>query len=112
MLPSDKRPYCSQEEIISPGSKRSADSKPKRSQQVSEEQKQLQLPPTLSFPLDHLLLLPRGLFVNFYPELATILIIPQRSSNESVKEEIKMIRKYFLVLFLFHRTYTQIQMSY
>lgn len=84
----DKRPYCSQEEIISPGSKRFADSKPKRRQQVSE-QKQL----TCSFPSTfiwcsyHLyFLLARGLLMNFHPELATILISLKRSSNESVKE--------------------------
>ena len=33
----DKRPYCSQEEIISLGSKKFADSKAQRRQQVSEE---------------------------------------------------------------------------
>lgn len=35
----DKRPYCSQEEVISSGSKKFADSKAQRRQQVSEEWK-------------------------------------------------------------------------
>lgn len=80
----DKRPYCSREEIISSGSKKFADPKPKRRQQVSENRKHAAS--SLSALLDHLLLLARGLAINCYPELATILISPERSNNESLKE--------------------------
>lgn len=109
----DKRPYRSQEEIISPGSKRFADSKPKRRRQVSE-QKQLtcSFPSTFIWYCYHLyFLLAWGLPMNFYSELATILTSTKRSSNESCKKGDYNNKEVLSCPSLIYWTHTYIQMS-
>lgn len=83
----DERPFCSQEEIISPGSKRlQIPSLKGDSKYQNKNNSPAASPPPSSGTLLIAIFCWPDLLMNSYPELTTILIPPKRSSNESVKE--------------------------
>lgn len=83
----DERPFCSQEEIISPGSKRlQIPSLKGDGKYQNKNNSPAASPPPSSGTLLIATFCRPDLLMNSHPELTTILISPKRSSNESVKE--------------------------